>query len=138
MLDRSGKLDEVWAVLDYVVDTLSPAGMSSDESEADTPGKIYVIKPVPWRSHYLTELLRHIDEDRNKKNGFGNRSRGNAPRSRVWRAGAHASAREAPPRLPINFYDEGWYGMLSERDERELQAADEVQLPMIDRVRCSQ
>ena len=47
-----------WATLDYVVDTLTAVGMSSDESDNDSSGKTeYVIKRMPWRSRYLTELL---------------------------------------------------------------------------------
>lgn len=137
-LDRDGNPDEAWNILDYVVSTLSPAGMSSDESDRDNSGKtVYVIKPTSWRSRYLTELLRLIDEDRNKTNGFGGRRRGNAPRTRVWRPGTSASQRQAPPHLPINFYDAGWYDMLSSRDQRELQVADAVELPIIDQVRYS-
>jgi hypothetical protein len=129
-LNRDGNLDMAWATLDYVVDTLTTVGMSSDESDNDSSGKTeYVIQRMPWRSRYLTELLRHIDKDRNKTNGLGGRRRGNAPRSRVWLPGARESTREAPPRLPINFYDKVWYNNLSRRDERELQAADEVEPP---------
>jgi hypothetical protein len=132
-LNHDGNLDMAWATLDYVVDTLTAVGMSSDESDNDRSGKTeYVTKRMPWRSCYLTELLRHIDKDCNKTNGLGGRRRGNAPWSRVWLPGARASTREAPPCLPINFYDEVWYGNLSRRDERELQAADEVELPAID------
>ena len=137
-LDHDGNPDEPWNVLDNVVSALSPAGMSSDESDRDGSGKmVYVIKPTSWRSRYLTELLRHVDEDRNKTNGFGDRRRGNGPRTRVWRPGTHASQRQAPPHLPINFYDKGWYGMLSDRDKWELGVADAVELPIIDQVRYS-
>ena len=126
-----------WATLDYVVDTLTAAGMSSDESDNDSSGKAeYVVKRMPWRSRYLTELLRHIDKDRNKTNGFGGRRRGNAPRSRAWQPGARSSKREAPPYLPKNFYDEVWYENLSGRDKRELQTAAAVELPAIDEARC--
>ena len=136
-LNRDGNPDMAWATLDYVVDTLTAMGMSSDESDNGSSAKTsdYVIKRMPWRSRYLTELLRHIDKDRNKTNGLGSRCRGNAPRSRVWLPGAPASTREAPPRLPLNFYDKAWYDNLSRRDERELQAADEVELPAIDEAR---
>ncbi|KAK2465174.1 hypothetical protein APHAL10511_002805 [Amanita phalloides] len=136
-LDGDGNADEAWCVLDYAVSTLTSAGMSSDESDKDTKGNtVYSIKPTPWRSSYVTEMLRHVDNDLNKTNGFGNRWQGNAPRTRVWRPGSQPSGRQAPPRLPINFYDRHWYDDLSVRDRRELQAGDAVPLPAIDRARA--
>lgn len=137
-LDRDGRQDEVWGILDYVVGALSPAGMSSDESDEDASGKaLYVIKPTPWRDPYVTELLRHVDNDLNKTNGFGGRRPGNAFRTRQWRPGVQSSARQAPARLPINFYDQRWYDDLSVRDKRELRAGDAVELPGIDEARYS-
>ena len=120
-------------MLDTAVNILHHAGMSSDESETDHSGqKVYVVKKMPWRSEVVTCMIRLIDEDRNTTNGFGNRRPGNAPRTRIVRRRASISNREAPPRLPLNFYDRTWYDGLRTKEKHELKAGDLFDLPCID------
>ncbi|KAM6490443.1 hypothetical protein JOM56_014116 [Amanita muscaria] len=130
--------NEAWTILDFVVDTLASHGMSSDESDTDESGKVvYKIKRMPWRSREIANLLRIVDDDRNTANGFGSRRRGNSFRTRVLQYGAPSSRREAPPCLPLNFYDTTWYGTLKTGEKRGLQPAGVVELPTIDQIRCA-
>jgi len=117
-------------VLDTAVNLLNHAGTSSDESETDNSGrKVYYIKKMPWRSEVVTAAMRFIDKDRNKT---GDRSPGNAPRTRLSRRRGNISSRQAPPGLPINFYHQTWYEGLLPREKRELKAIEPFDLPGID------
>ena len=133
MRNPDGLTDHGWDALNTVVDHLGAAGMSSDESEDDEMGRrVYVVNKLVWRDRRVTTSLRLVDGDHNKTNGFGNRKAGNPARTRVIRARARESVREAPPGLPVNFYDSTWYAGLTNREKNELMALPEFQLPEIE------
>jgi hypothetical protein len=133
MTNPDGSTDPGWDALNAVVDHLGAAGMSSDESEDDEMGrKVYVVNKAIWRDKRVTTSLRLVDGDHNTTNAFGNRKSGNPARTRVVRHRARGSAREAPPGLPINFYDSNWYAGLTNRERNELIALPEFQLPEVE------
>lgn len=131
--DMDGNANEVWSDLQMVVDKLQPDGMSSDESEPEERGKptTYLVRRMAWRNKQITKMLKIIDGDRNITNAYGNRRSGNPPRARV-RRGGWETRREAPPGLPINFYDDKWYQALSNGDKRSLRAEESVELREIE------
>jgi hypothetical protein len=120
-MNPDGSIDPVWEALSTMVDQLSAAGMSSDESEDDEMGRTaFIVRKQNWRNKDVTRLLRLVDRDHNKTNAFGNRKAGNPARTRIVRARGSESRREAVPGLPINFYDRTWYAGLTNRDKKEL------------------
>jgi hypothetical protein len=133
MTNPDGSTDPGWDALNAAVYQLGAEGMSSDESEDDEMGrKVYVVNKAIWRDRRVTESLRLVDGDHNTTNAFGNKRAGNPARTRVIRARARPSAREAPPELPINFYDSTWYSGLTNRERNELMALPELQLPELE------
>lgn len=112
--------------------TLGQAGMSSDESDHEEPGKTtYIVKKRAWRNRDLIRYLTLIDRDRNTTNAYGNTRAGNPPRYRSRRHG-NQSVRLAIPNLPINFYDATWLSGLSNAEQRSLRPVQAVGLPEID------
>lgn len=103
------------------MEALGAAGMSSDESEIEDGQKVYFSKKMSWRKRELVSRMTTIERDRNFSNCYGNVS-GNSPRARKRRLNATETSRKAPPGLPINFYDEGWYEGLNERQKEALGA----------------
>jgi hypothetical protein len=117
-------------MLNFVVETLTAAGMSSDESGEDEKGlKVYRIKKCLWWGKEMTRMMRLVDQDQNKTNAYGNTRSGNPPHRRV--PGGSISLREAVPELPKNFYDRRWYKTLLNRDKKELNTRPAVELPDI-------
>lgn len=122
-----GKL--IWEHLDEILETLGAGGMSSDESEVDSEGrKVYYVKSMGWRRRGLTRRMIIIDQDRNVTTAYNNTRPGNPPRLRKRRQNPTETARNALPRLPINFYDNGWFSQLTERQKREVGVAPTVEL----------
>jgi hypothetical protein len=105
--------------------------MSSDESDVDDTGrKAYRVRKKTWRNKDVTRLLRVVDRDHNVTNCYGNTRPGNPPRHRVVHGGKE-SRREAPPGLPLNFYDSSWYARLTNGEKKELTWKGEVDIPEI-------
>jgi hypothetical protein len=106
--------------------------MSSDESDEDevSGGRVYNARKKTWRDAGITRLLRLVDRDHNKTNCYGNTRAGNPPRRRLVRGGRD-SKREAPPGLPVNFYDRHWYDQLTNREKKELGVVEEMDIPEI-------
>lgn len=127
-------MDQNWHAIFEMIDHLSPAGMSSDESDRGASGqRIYLVKKRAWRSSALVQYLNLVDNDRNTTNGYGNTRSGNPPRTRIRRSGnPTVSERGAVPGLPLNFYDKTWYSVLSRRDKRDLGAKEEMMLPELE------
>jgi hypothetical protein len=127
----NGEFDQAWDNLYQVVDALGAQGMSSDESDDDETGrKVYIPRKKVWRNKEITNLLRVIDRDRNTTNCYGNTRAGNPPRHRLVREGRD-SRREAPPGLPLNFYDRNWYDCLTNGEKKELGARGKTHIPDI-------
>jgi hypothetical protein len=60
--DLQGVVDEAWDTLHFVVDTLTIAGVSLDESGEDNNGrKIYTVKNCVWHNKEVTRLLRYVN-----------------------------------------------------------------------------
>lgn len=119
----------IWDHLDNILEILGAGGMSSDESEVDADGrKVYFAKKLGWRRHGLSSRMIVIDQDRNVKTAYNNTRPGNPPRIRKRRQNPTETARNAMPGLPLNFYDQDWYGQLTERQRNELRAASVVEL----------
>lgn len=129
-----------WKAMDDMLTFLTPAGMSSDESDtaegsntmAIPARQQFIAKNIPWRSKEVSNLVRIIDRDRNTTNGLGNARPGNVLRDRTRRRFAPNSRRDAPPGLPINYYDKQWFAGLEGRDKRGLKPSKEVALPTIE------
>ena len=131
-MNPDGSVDPRWDVLNAVVDHLHAAGMSSDESKDDEMGrKVYIINKAIWCDKLVTSSLRLVDRDHNTTNTFGNRKAGNPSCTRIICARARKSVRDAPPGLPINFYDHTWYAGLTNREKNELMPLPEFQLPEV-------
>jgi hypothetical protein len=131
--NRRNPSNKAWDLLDKAIALLSYDGMSSDDSDVDVNNrKIFSVKKMPWRSTLLTDLLRHLDKDRNIETGPGERKPGNPFRNRVVVRQAKTSRREAPPGLPMNFYDSKWYDGLAHKDVRELNPQEPFDLPLVD------
>jgi hypothetical protein len=132
-MNSDGTVNTGWDTLGDAVDRLGQEGMSSDESEDDEMNRrIYIINKPIWRARQVTSSLRLVDGDHNTTNGFGNRKAGNPARTRVVRNRARESTRDAPPGLPINFYDPIWYSGLTNGEKNELMALPEFQLPVVE------
>lgn len=127
-----GDVDPTWDALHNVVAALGQAGMSSDESDHENPGRTkYVVKKRDWRNRDLLRYLAIIDGDRNITNAYGNTRPGNPPRHRSRRNG-NQSVRSAIPNLPINFYDASWLSRLSNAEKKSLRPVRAVALPDIE------
>jgi len=127
-----GTVHDTWDTLFYIVDTLTIAGMSSDESDTNESNRpIYRVKRRAWRSKALTRYLILVDHDQNKTNAYGNIRSGNPPRTRVRHSNNALSVRDPPTNLPINFYNEDWYSGLTNKQKRDLAAKDAVELPEV-------
>ena len=67
-------VSEAWDALFQVIDTLTQAGMSSDESDVDDMNRlIYLVKKRVWRNKAFTNLLKIVDADASTTNAYGNR-----------------------------------------------------------------
>jgi len=126
-------VDGAWDTLFQTVETLTAAGMSSDESDVDGSQKpIFWVKKLVWRDKGLTDYMKLVDRDHNTTNAYGNRRAGNPPRTRVRRHRNPQSNRDPPIGLPINFYDEVWYQGLTRRQKNDLKPKQAVVLPAIE------
>jgi hypothetical protein len=113
---RDGRTDPGWRATLYMVETLTMAGMSSDESEIDDEGRpYYIVKRRVWRSTAVHTRLQFIDSQMNKTNASGGIRPGNAPRKRVRIQGAPVSDRDPPTSCPENFYSREFVSNLSNR-----------------------
>ncbi|KDR77453.1 hypothetical protein GALMADRAFT_138565 [Galerina marginata CBS 339.88] len=124
----------VWEHLDEIVATLGAGGMSSDESDVDDDGqKVYFVKKMSWRRLGLVSRMISVDRDRNFKNCYENIV-GNGPSPRKRRINATETSRRPIPGLPVNFYNDGWYGQLSEAQKKQLGAKPALDLIEFERV----
>lgn len=133
MHDAQNTVDENWAFMYDVVETLGLDGMSSDESEPEENGtrrpyKKVRVKTRVWRSKTLESYLKLIDRERNFKNALGNDPAGTKPTIRVRPAHNFSSTRFIPPHLPRNFYDNDWYNGLTAKLRAALQAGPPMEL----------
>ena len=114
-----------------VVETLTAAGMSSDESESEDGVATYRIKKLAWRNRALTPLLKRINEDYNPTNAFGKLRPGNKPRNRK-RGNGMLSMRDPPTGLPLNYYDRYWYDGLTNKQKHDLGASRSLPIPELE------
>lgn len=99
-----------------MVDRLTMAGMSSDESEIDKDGRAYyVVKRRAWRSTAIRSRLEFIDSQMNRTSADGRIRPGNPPRKRVRIQGAPVSNRDPPTECPENYYSREFVSNLSNR-----------------------
>jgi hypothetical protein len=130
---RDGQIDPGWRENLYMVDKLTMAGMSSDDSEIDNEGRAYyVVKRRAWRSTAVGARLRFIDSQMNRTNASGGIRRGNAPRKRVRNHGAPVSNRDPPTDCPKNYYSREFVSNLSNRAYHALKMKPERELGIID------
>lgn len=129
--DEDDEEHAAWAQNRMIVATLGADGMSSDESSREDGGQmVYWVKRLKWRAKIVSDNLLKIDSDRNTTNGYGNTRSGNPPRVRKRRnvQQMRDSVRNAPPRLPVNFYDASWYSALTTSQKRDLGAVEMAEL----------
>jgi hypothetical protein len=123
---RDGRIDRGWRATLYMVETLTMAGMSSDESEVDNEARpYYVVKRRAWRSTAVGARLQFIDSQMNRTSGSGGIRPGNAPRKRVRIQGAPVSSRDPPTSCPKNFYSREFVSNLSNRAYSALKMKEE-------------
>lgn len=116
MNGRDGQIDPGWRATLYMVDKLTMAGMSSDESEIDQDGRAYyVVKRRAWRSTAVRARLEFIDSQMNKTSADGGIRPGNPPRKRLRIQGAPVSNRDPPTECPENYYSREFVTSLSNR-----------------------
>jgi hypothetical protein len=114
--EKDGRIDPGWKATLYMVETLTMAGVSSDESEIDNEGRpYYVVKRRAWRSTAAGARLQFIDSQMNRTGASGGIRPGNAPRKRVRIQGAPVSNRDPPTGCPENFYSREFVSNLSNR-----------------------
>lgn len=125
----SGRTDRGWEVTLSMIDKLTMAGMSSDESQVDEDNRpYYTVKRRAWRSREISDRLIFIDSQMNKTNGYGGVRPGNPPRKRVRIRGAPVSNRDPPVGCPENFYSPEWLAMLPNRAYTALKMKKSKQL----------
>jgi len=105
--------------------------MSEDETGNEGTWK-YVIRAMDWRSEKLIPYLNIVDIGKRPKNVFGKMPSGNAPRTRIRRAGGKVWEGQAVPGMPQNFYDETWFAGLTEADRVALKAVNPVAFPSLE------
>jgi hypothetical protein len=116
MKGRDGYIDPGWRATLYMVEKLTMAGMSSDESEVDNDGRAYyVVKRRAWRSAAVRRHLEFIDSQMNRTSANGGTRPGNPPRKRVRIHGAPVSNRDPPTECPENYYSREFVSNLSNR-----------------------
>lgn len=125
-LTSVGQTDKVWEFLYNVVNDLTSGGMSSDDTDKEE--NVYLVKRLEWRSKSMIYYLRTVDADYNLYNGYGNIRAGNRPRPRKRHPQPNFSNRKAVPGLPRNFYDDNWYGTLTETQKIILGAKPAIDL----------
>jgi hypothetical protein len=116
MTGRDRRIDPSWRATLYMVDKLTMAGMSSDESEIDKDRRpYYVVKRRAWRDSRVRARLEFIDSQMNMTNAFGGTRPGNPPRKRVRIRGAPVSTHDPPTECPENYYSREFLANLSNR-----------------------
>lgn len=122
-----GRQKEAWQALYTMLNTLGVDGNSSDETDDET----HTVKIREWRSAEVMTLLRYIDENRKRTNGYGNPLPGARPRLRTRPRYPLTSRREAMACLPRNFYNDAWYDSLTEIEQVQLGVGEPVELPKV-------
>jgi len=125
--DLKAENPEAWGAYIDVVDMLSAAGMSSDETETEaTRNKLKVVRrhQKNWRSPDLSRFFESVDQ-RHKP-----RAQGNKPYQRLPSKGdREPKDYKAVRGLPQNFYRATWYWSLHQVDRKGLNAKEEMTLP---------
>lgn len=115
-----------------MVETLGPAGMSSDESDVQNGKPVYYVRKRNWRSAETTDRLLFVDSRRNTLNGAGKHRPGNPVRVRIRPTqNGRRSMRDPTMKCPENFYDEGYKKGLSNLYYRALKMAPKMNLGYI-------
>ena len=113
---RDGRIDPGWRATLGMVEMLTMARMSSDESEIDNEERpYYIVKRRTWRSTAVGARLQFIDSQMNRTGASGGIRPGNAPRKRVRIQAAPVSDRDPPTGCPKNFYSREFVSNLSNR-----------------------
>ena len=108
---------KAWKWICSLVETLGKDGMSSDESDADVHGPVFVAKGMPWRRG-CESFMDILDEERITGGLF--KKSGHRPERRVRRVDAKDSDRKVPKGLPAELYKTQWVESLDRRQRRLL------------------
>lgn len=117
-----------------MIDSLGPAGMSSDDSAGEEVAvnrvgepPLFMVNQLAWRSFDVKTAVRALDEvHRHRRRG----TRGAHPRIRL--DGDVQSTRPYVAHQPLNFYSTGWYSGLRGIERAEVGAREEHMIDWID------
>ena len=111
---------KMWLDAHRMHEQLGLEGMSSDDSEVETPERY--VRAMSWRSHDVVKHYKKIDLYRKKMTKWGKYLPGTKPPTRHRIRGAPSSSRPPPTGKPINLYDAEWYAGLTHGQRVDLKA----------------
>ena len=115
-----------WEWVREVIDRLGYDGMSSEDSDRKQETsdiKTYRVRSMPWRRD-LTKIIKLLElERRIDRSVF--RPQGSLPVLRTRNPQALASSRPEVRGLPLAFYDEKWYALLTGEQKEDLEVSEE-------------
>lgn len=115
-----------WQPVMQALHTLDVAGMSGDETDADSESSVErgsiggrkVVRRVehPWLNPDVSQLMKSVDTYTGDEvmryagvDGLPVSQRGSPHLIRVWEATRHTEGRSAPRQLPLNWYHKQWW-----------------------------
>jgi len=118
-----------------MVEALDAAGMSGEETETDSTtraAKRMVVLKIPWLSPDVTKLLHSVDTYATAIDDecFKKSKRGNPGYAKSTKTGDSKSC-PAVRKLPSNWYNQDWYGGLSDAQRASLLTFPERALPCL-------
>jgi hypothetical protein len=108
----------------------NPDIVSGDESETQEGEPVYIVYQYSWRDEQVGAFLRDIEvlTEAEKRQDFNQRSRGNAPRTRIPTT-VNVCRSGSPVRgLPKNWYNQTWLKGLTDLEKRQLRMKPAVPL----------
>jgi hypothetical protein len=124
-----------WWAISTMVEALDAAGMSGEETEADSSSraaKRMVVLKIPWLNPEITKLLHSVDTYATAVDDecFKKSQQGNPGYAKSTKTGETKSC-PAVRKLPSNWYNEHWYGGLSDAQRASLLTLAERTLPCL-------
>ena len=115
----------LWMQIEEILNTLDVGAMSSDytDEESTFERKTVTRAHTPWRAPEVAHLMAVVETYPSKR--AGNKA---IPRTFDLR-NTRTSERKAIPKLPINFYDPGWFALLTTVEKDALATRKTMDIP---------
>ena len=117
----------LWMQIEEILDALDVGAMSSDytDEESTFERKTVTRARTPWRAPEVAHLMAVVETYPSKMKRAGNKA---IPRTFDLR-NTRTSERKAIPKLPVNFYDPGWFASLTTVEKDALATRKAMDIP---------